>query len=188
MNKMIENKKKFILLVAMVMVLLIGGAYAWLQLSISGTKTNVLQAGTLSLKLDNETENGISLSDAYPMTEQEGLDTTVYKFTLKNEGTIDSNYSIYLDDLDLDTGKVRMDDSIVKYRFQKNEEESTTGFLASLGQSPNRLLDSGVIESKDSIDYQLQVWMDYSADNTQQGTTLKAHLRVEANQIIDVDD
>lgn len=183
MKKVIEEKKLFLVLVSVLIILVIGGTYAWLQISVPGNKSNVLHAGTLSLKLDNETENGISLTNAYPMTEQEGLNTTVYTFTLVNDGTLDSNYAIYLDDLDLSEGQIRMNDDIVKYRFQKNEEESTTGFVSSLGESSNRLLDSGVINAEESIDYQLQVWMDYEADNSQQGTTFKANLRIEANQL-----
>ena len=76
-----------------------------------------------------------------------------------------------------------MDDSIVKYNFQKNEESATTGTISSLGISPNRILDSGVIEKGKTIKYKLQVWMDYSADNSQQATTFSTQLRIEANQI-----
>ena len=121
--------------------------------------------------------------NAYPMTDQEGLNTTVYTFSLVNDGTMDSNYTVYLDDLDLDSTKTRMDDSIVKYNFQKNEESATTGTISSLGTSPNRILDTGVIEKGKTIKYKLQVWMDYSADNSQQATTFSTQLRIEANQV-----
>ena len=60
---------------------------------------------------------------------------------------------------------------------------ATTGTISSLGTSPNRILDSGVIEKGKTIKYKLQVWMDYSADNSQQATTFSTHLRIEANQI-----
>lgn len=178
-----ENKKKIILLVAVALILLMGTTYAWFNFTKSSEKTNVLHAGTLSLKLSEETEGGIFLTNAYPMTDQEGLNTTVYTFSLVNDGTMDSNYTVYLDDLDLDSTKIRMDDSIVKYNFQKNEESATTGTISSLGTSPNRILDSGVIEKGKTIKYKLQVWMDYSADNSQQATTFSAQLRIEANQI-----
>ena len=178
-----DQKKKIILLVAVALILLMGTTYAWLSFSKSSEKTNVLHAGTLSLKLSNETEGGISLSNAYPMTDQEGLNTTVYTFSLVNDGTIDSNYTVYLDDLDLDSGKIRMDDSIVKYNFQKDEESATTGTISSLGTSPNRVLDSGVIEKGKTVNYKLQVWMDYNADNSQQATSFKTQLRIEASQV-----
>ena len=45
-----EEKKKKVFLIGMsiflVLVLVIGGSYAWLTLSLRGTKTNVLKAGT----------------------------------------------------------------------------------------------------------------------------------------------
>lgn len=186
MKKIVENKKILLVLaVVVVLVLALGGTYAWIQFSLSSDKRNVLRAGTLSLKLDKETEDGIYLANAYPMTEEEGLATKIYTFTLVNDGDIDSNYSIYLDDLPLSEGKKRMDSHIVKYRFQKEEEQSTTGLVSSLGESPNRLLDSGVLPKKESINYQLQVWMDYEAGNSEQGTSFKANLRIEANQIAD---
>lgn len=184
MSKIIANKKykTLILLVAVLVILVIGSTYAWLQINVKSDKRQNLHAGTLSLKLSDETTNGISLTNAYPMTEQEGLNTTVYTFTLVNDGTIDSNYEIYLDDLELSEAQTQMDTNIIKYRFQKGEEQSTTGVLSSLGESPNRILDSGIIEKKESINYQLQVWMDYEADNSQQGTTFKSQLRIEASQ------
>lgn len=178
-----KQKREIVLLIVVALILMLGSTYALLNFRKNGEKTNVLRAGTLSLKLNEETADGISLTNAYPMTNQEGLSTTVYTFSLVNDGTVNSNYTVYLDDLDLDSTKTRMDDSIVKYNFQKNDSTSTIGTISSLGASPNRVLDSGVIEKGKTIKYKLQVWMDYSADNSQQATTFSTQLRIEANQV-----
>ena len=71
-----ENKNKKITkqLFALVLVLLVllGGTYAWLTLQVTGEKTNVLRAGTLSLVLDDTTSEGIKLEKAVPISDEKG--------------------------------------------------------------------------------------------------------------------
>ena len=96
-----EDKKKTnkltkqLFALALVLVLLIAGSYAWLTLQVTGNKTNILRAGTLKLTLDDTTSNGILLEKAVPMSDTKGKTTTEYTFTLQNSGSIASDYKIY---------------------------------------------------------------------------------------------
>ena len=71
-----ERKKqsipKQLFALALVLVVLLGGTYAWLTLQVNGEKTNVLRAGTLSLVLDDTTSEGIALEKAVPVTDVNG--------------------------------------------------------------------------------------------------------------------
>ena len=69
-----KNKKitKQLFTLALVLVVLLGGSYAWLTLTIDKTNTNVLRAGTLSLVLDDTTSEGIKLEKAVPISDEKG--------------------------------------------------------------------------------------------------------------------
>lgn len=189
-----NSKNKMIVFgIFLALILLIGGTYAWLTLRIDGKKTVRLHSGILSLKLDEEASEGISIKNAYPMTDIEGLATKGYDFTLTNDGNVPSNYTIYLVDLEIDSTKTRMSDSVVKYNLVKEELDSdgnslgnptdTKKLLSEIGANPNRILDSGVMQPGETYKYKLKTWMDYGADNSSQGTVFKTQIKVEGTQI-----
>ena len=173
-----EKNKKQIIAIALALVLLVGGSYAWLTLQVTGNKTNILRAGTLKLTLDDTTSNGILLEKAVPMSDTKGKTTTEYTFTLQNGGSIASDYKIYLDDVALSDGEIRLEDSKVKYQLTKNGEE-TVDLLDSLD---DKVLDSGTIEKNKTNTYSLRVWIDSDAGNEVMGKILSKELRVEATQ------
>ena len=178
-----EDKKKTnkltkqLFALALVLVLLIAGSYAWLTLQVTGNKTNILRAGTLKLTLDDTTSNGILLEKAVPMSDTKGKTTTEYTFTLQNTGTA-VGYTIYLDDVALTDGETQLEDSKVKYQLTKNGEE-TVALLSSLD---NKVIDTGTIDKNKTNTYSLRVWIDSSAENEVMGKILSKELRVEATQ------
>ena len=109
--KYLKEHKMSIFVIVSAVVMLIGLSYAWLQLTLRGQREiNIFAAGTLQLELDDTMTNGISVENAVPITDEEGKAQTAYTFTLTNKGTVDSDYTIYLDDLDLEEGQTRMSD------------------------------------------------------------------------------
>ena len=182
-NKQKQKKNLIVIIPLLLLILLvIGGSYAWLRLSITGDKTNKIVAGSLQLTLDDEASNGISLDKAIPMSDKDGLATTEYTFTLKNSGTINSDYTIYLDDEALDANDARMLDKYVKYSLVKNSD-TITDILTTTGVNPNRVLDTDTIVGGATNTYSLRVWIDSSADNKVMNTVFKTKLRIEANQV-----
>ncbi len=179
-----SNKKKLFMIgmsVLLILILVIGGTYAWFTLQLNGTKVNILKAGTLSLILNDENSVGISQEKAVPMLDEVGETLDPYHFTLENHSDIASEYTIYLDDIDLETDETRMTDSKVKYQLTKDETK-TTALLNTTGTHPNRVLDSGTIAGNTTITYDLRLWIDSDATNDVMGTTLKTKLRVVATQ------
>ena len=176
-----KNKKitKQLFALAFVLIVLVAGSYAWLTLTIDKTNTNVLRAGTLSLVLDDTTSNGIKLERAVPISDEKGKTGTEYTFTLQNKGTKAASYTIYLDDVALETNEKRMEDSKVKYQLTKNSKE-TVALLSTLS---DKVLDSGEIAGSTTNTYSLRVWIDSEAGNEVMGTILYKQLRVEATQV-----
>src|SRR5574344_1059859 len=181
MNKILKYKKE-ILAIAIVLILLISLSYAYFTLTLNVTKNVVLKTGNLSVTLDDSTASGINLDNAEPLSEEDGLKTTAYTFTITNNGTLNSDYIIYLDDSTLETGETRMSDSAIRYQLVKNSGSASTTLLSSTGTNPNRILSSGTIATGVTDTYTLRVWMDYNAGNDDQGKVLRAKLRVVANQ------
>ena len=177
-DKKLNKTTKQLFALALVLVVLLGGTYAWLTLQVTGEKTNVLRAGTLSLVLDDTTSEGIKLEKAVPISDEKGKTGTEYTFTLQNKGTKAASYTIYLEDVALETSETRMDDSKVKYQLTKNSKET----VALLNTLSDKVLDSGEIAGSTTNTYSLRVWIDSAAKNEVMGTILSKQLRVEATQ------
>ena len=178
MKDKIMSNKELIVAIAVVLVFLATCSYAWLTIRKISDKTNVLRAGTLSLVLDDTTSGGIKLEKAVPISDTKGKTGTEYTFTLQNKGTKAASYTIYLDDVALETNETRMDDSKVKYQLTKNSKE-TVALLSTLS---DKVLDSGEITGSTTNTYSLRVWIDSAAENEVMGTILSKQLRVEATQ------
>ena len=82
-DKKLNKTTKQLFALALVLVVLLGGTYAWLTLQVTGEKTNVLRAGTLSLVLDDTTSEGIKLEKAVPISDEKGKTGTEYTLHYK---------------------------------------------------------------------------------------------------------
>ena len=123
-SKWMREHKMSIFVIVSAVVMLIGLSYAWLQITLRGEREiNIFAAGSLQLELDDTMTNGIRVENAVPITDEEGKAQTAYTFTLTNKGTVDSDYTIYLDNLDLEEGQTRMPDDCIKYQLIKDGEE-----------------------------------------------------------------
>ena len=187
----VERNKKQIVAIALALVLLLGGTYAWLTLTLNGTKKVRIEAGTLSLVLDEG--DAINVEESVPMSDIDGLATTPYTFSLENNGNITSEYTIYLDDASIDSADTRFADSALKYSLKKNSGTSTTALLSTLANSDGkRVLETGKIEPGVTNTYSLNLWIKDDATNSDVQTTkdgqvvgnvFAGKLRIEASQI-----
>lgn len=182
-SKKNSQSKKTVIALAAALVLLIGGSFAWLTLTLTGTKNNVIKAGTLSLTLDDTTTEGINITEGVPVSDTTGLATTAYEFTLQNNGTIPSDFTIYLDDVALEDGETRMNDKYIKYSLIKDDGTPVTALLNTLGENPNRTLTTGNITAGTTNNYKLRLWIDSDADNAVMGTVFRGKIRIEASQV-----
>ncbi len=187
------NKYKFYLIgVASVLIIIaMGVSFAIFRISVTGNQSK-LRAGSLILNLDESTTDGISINPAYPLTDEEGKNTKSYIFTLENNGTMDADYTIYLEDITTATNK--MAHSIIRFNLKKQLYDSTgtlkgsqpSDKLDSLTNITNEkgeiVLDGGTMASGEKTTYTLNIWMDYNAGNEYQGTSFKGKLRIDGSQ------
>ena len=171
-----RNKKeyaKIIVLAVFLLVITIGGSYALFQTTIKGNKQTEVVAGTL--KVEYEDKNTISLNNASPLTDVEGLNQEPYTFTVRNIGTLNGKYTIYLEEREGNT----LDKSNIKYSIKEGEGDWSSPVLLSSGLvlKENRILEKGEEET-----YQIKMWLKEDATNEVQGQTYKAKVVVNVVQ------
>ena len=182
MKDVIKNNKKIIIIgVFIIVLLLIGITYAYLRTTLEGQKEYVIRAGTLDLVLGEGNE--LTLEKQIPIEDEEGMSLDGFTFSLTNNGNIESDYTIYLDDIALDEGESRILDSSIRYSLTRNEEVFMTRNMTTMGSNPNRRVDFGTIGVDETINYTLRIWIDYDATTSDaSGKTFKGKLRVVATQ------
>ena len=176
-----RNKKILTVAIAIILILLIGIAYAYLRTTLEGQEEYVIRVGTLDLVLTEDNE--LTLGKQIPIEDSEGMSLNGFSFSLTNNGNIETDYTIYLDDIPLDEGETRMPDSAIRYSLTKNDEVFSAKNLTTMGSDPNRRVDFGTIGVDETINYTLRIWIDYDATTEEAGgKTFKGKLRVVATQ------
>lgn len=169
----IKAYKGIIFFSLILLVIVIGTSYALFSTVKTSKETVEVEAGTFKISfLDS---NYINLENAYPMTDEEGLNTSGYKFTITNEGTLNGKYNISLEEKEENT----LDKSYIKYSIKEGDGTWSTPALLSNGII---LTDNKQLNSTDHIDYELKLWLDEDAPNEVQGKKYQAKIVVSATQ------
>ena len=184
MKQVIKDNKKIILIaIFIIFILLIGIAFAYLVTTLYGEKEYLVRAGSLGLRL--EESNELTLEKLIPIEDSEGMSLDGFNFSLVNNGNIETDYTIYLDDIPLDEGETRMPDSAIRYSLTRDNVVGNADDLTNMGTNPNRVVDTGTIEPDQTINYTLKIWIDYDATTEEaSGKTFKGKLRVVAKQSV----
>jgi len=190
------REKVFCVIIAILVFIIFGLSYAYLARGVLGKKRYEIDAGMLSLKI-NDGENNISLDNAYPMTSEEGLEQTPFLFSIENDGDKESLYTVYLIDDEIEVGRDRLDDKDLDYylvREPNTTKEVQSGHLTELKtktitvsnkEVTGRVLDTGTISKGNTKSYSLRVWLDYETGNDAMGKVFSVKLYVVADQIKD---
>ena len=181
MDKDIEIKKKkrklsiyYGLLVTVICI--IGVSFAWFRLYLSQNENNTIASRTCFNTTLTEDTSKISLTDAFPITDEDGLKQTPFTFTIKNNCnsyvkvyiTIDSTYRE-------STNTSYLKDNYMKVNI--SPKGTTTGKSVILGSQTltdlenNRkgyIIVSTGLKANEEKSYDLRIWMD-SAVTTEQG-------------------
>ena len=176
-----------IYMITLSIILLMGTSYALLRSSHQGENTYTMNVGTLQVTFVDSETNALTLENAYPMTDSEGISqSTIYKFSIENNGDTDNNYEINLLDMDISENQTRMSDSIIKYRLQKENEFDNVDLVSNLANASNdsKVLDTGTLLKGEKEIYTLQVWIDESADKSIAGQVFGKKIEIVATQIV----
>lgn len=176
-----RNKVILIVLLIILIIVIIALSYAAFRFMGMGQRENVVTLGTLELTLTEG--NTINLEDTYPISDSEGLALDGYDFTLENTGTADVDYVIYLDNVEIQSPDVKLDDMYLKYSFDKNDSIGTAEYLESLGEDGSRILDQGTLSHGEENSYVLRVWPTTEIDGDFGGQVWKGKLRITGDQV-----
>ena len=176
-----DKKKESIILSIILLCLIliaVGMSYAFLKTSFFGAKTSVLKVGSLSLVLDETSGNAITVEDGTPMYDSEGVKQDNYfTFALKNNGVIDSAYTIYLEDQPLDNGDIRVGQSYVHYNLEKD-----SSILPAKALEGDQAIDKGIIKKKQTINYKMRLWFASDIPQSEENKVFKAKLNIVGSQ------
>lgn len=181
MENLRKNNKVLVIMLLAFVIVIIALTAAVFSYSKPGTVANKITLGKLELTLTEG--NAIALNDTYPMTDDDGKKLTGFTFSLKNTGSTVSTYSIYLDDVSVDSGDTRLNDKYIKYSFTKDSVVGAAKPLTDLGTNQQRVLDTGTIAKDTTINYNLKLWVTSDIDADIGGQVWKGKLRIEGEQV-----
>ena len=176
MKSKINKQTMFLIILLVILVFIILGiSYAFLQTSFFANKDSVLKVGSLSLVLDESEGNAITVSADGPLSDSEGVNLdNYYSFKLINNGKVASSYTIYLDNQPLDDGDVRIDQKYVHYSLERDNSNNIAKALTG-----EQKLESGIINSGQTINYKLRLWFSSDMTAEEENKVFKAKLRIE---------
>ncbi len=132
-------------------MLTFGVSFAFINLTIFGSKQQVVNAGNLDLVLD-EDENNLYIENALPMYDEVGMIQEAFTFRITNKTSMDTAYILKLEEITVGEPLARED---VKYGLTKNKE-TTINFVSNI---VDNVIDEGIILGNETIEYELRLWI-----------------------------
>ena len=173
-----NNTKKLKLYYGLLVIVLciIGVSFAWFRLYLSQTENNTIASRTCFNTTLTEDTSKISLTDAFPISDEDGLKQSPFTFTIKNNCnsyvkvyiTIDSTYRE-------STNTSYLKDNYMKVNI--SPKGTTTGKSVILANQTltdlennkkGYIIVSTGLKSNEEKSYDLRIWMDSSV-TTEQG-------------------
>ncbi len=115
-------KKKIILTILLILLIItigLGSTYAYWQ-KTSITTNNIIKSDCLDVEFEENIDNSnITLTSAYPMSDEEGIEGKYYSFTLRNKCNNKVKVNINIDTLKDST----LDEKYIKYNLERNVTE-----------------------------------------------------------------
>ncbi len=171
-----EKKKRTILYGLLVTVLvLIGVTYAYYRITKTQTNSNVIGTRTcLDTTLTEETSE-IALSDAFPISDEDGLKQTPFTFTLTNNCDSYVKVTIALvSEYRTSTNTAYLKDNYVKSNLSTkgtNDGSSVILSTLSLGEvdtnTQGYVLKTTGLKNKEAKSFDLRLWLDSETTNEQ---------------------
>lgn len=172
-----KNKKttRLVLIIASIVLALIAvisTTQAYFSSDTYANNPNEYQSGILSIEAISKSNN-ISLDNTLPMSDTEGLTTTPYVFTIKNNGNVDYKFDVKL----LATSDDTFDSQYIKLQVD-NEGVSTLSFLTNSIIKKDVVLYAG-----ETIDISVRIWLSENTKNTQIGKSFNSKIVIDGQSM-----
>lgn len=169
------NKKKIMIIVSsiiLVLVALFTTTYSLFYKEDVAANPSNYSTGILQIEATSLSDT-ISLDSALPMTDEEGIETTPYVFSIKNTGNVDYKFDVKL----LSTSSNTINSQYIKL----NIDNGNPVVLSSL---TNSIIKSNVVvKAKESINITLRVWLSKDTPNTEIGKTFNSQIVIDGQSI-----
>ena len=156
-----SQKKKIILGIGVIALLLItiGVSYAYWQFITKQTSVNTIGTSCLNVTLTDVT-SAIKLEDTYPISDEDGMATTPYTFTITN--TCDSfiSYEVLLGVTEDTTMNSAYLDAVLDYNGIQTLDTYPNFDSILEGYKEVKVLQKGSLSGGDEVTYNLRLWMD----------------------------
>ena len=165
-----SKKIKFVVLSILMFLIisLIGISFSYWRFGSIQNDKNMAGSKCFKVNITNESE-AITLNDLHPITDEEGLKSSSYSFTIENTCDTYAMYQVNLEDILDDTITKRLNNKYIKISLNDgtpkvlNTYQSVTPTINNADASFK--LTSGSLSPKgsnnDSVNYNLKLWMDY---------------------------
>ena len=191
-----KNKRTIVVIVmciALVLTFTVLISYAYWRISQTQTGTNTINGACLSIRLEeyyDENDNlieGLTLENAWPISDQEGSAQEGYQFKVVNECEEDLTYQVILDSLEVSGGrinpefvKVELDDKSIR-RYGRLEDAPETDEYPTIA---HKKVYTGTILGNDEVEHTIKLWISEDSTNDDIGKAFSSKIRVEAGQQI----
>ena len=159
---------------------LVGSSYAIFSDVSDQGDYNTVTAGTLQLSYEDT--QSLSLSNLYPVSDVEGMTGEGYTFTVRNIGTLPSDYKVMIQD---DEAMIQADgcsDHLMPKANIKISVDGGTPFLLSSIEESNYMITTGNLQPGESVTHVVKVWIDEASGNEILGTHFHGKVVVEGIQ------
>lgn len=151
----------------------LGNSFGWFTSTTKGKTGNDVEAAVFEVSYEGG-KDAISLENAYPIPDSEGLQTTPYQFKVTNKGTVAAVYQLTLSEHSITS----LDRNFLKYTLKKNDgEESAPIVLSNLTLIENQTLEPGQSDT-----YELKVWLKEDATNDAMGKRWVSKVQVVSRE------
>jgi uncharacterized protein YcnI len=161
-----NNKKlRWIMVIVLILIIIvIGVAYAFWSLTDNQKKGNKIATACIKITYEEDADSAINLEDAYPLSDEDGLNQTPYTFKITNSCSKSVKYSVNLDILtDLeDPSSLELD--YVKVDLNGNSSSILSSYDTTFTSVSNaftsKKLYVGELSGNESKSFELRLWLD----------------------------
>ncbi len=185
-----EKKKKKIWIIGglvLCLVAVIGITFAFFSTGGTQDTANTFTSGCLNIEL-TDASSSIKLTNTYPISDVEGVDSTSYDFTIRNTCDTSTNYSINLESLNQVSNSLNAD--YIKVSLSSDTFDNVISKLSTNTKATPELdgayeaytLYTGNLGANETKTYHLKLWIDYNATVEQAANkTYSSKINVIAN-------
>ena len=167
-------------------------SYALWRVKDVQTGTNEILGACLQIELE-ENETGFTMENAWPISDEEGINLDGYHFNVINTCEEAVTYQIVLDSLEVTSEEQRMNPEYIKVELDNRAIRRYSDLLESSNEDINyipiasKLVYTGTIPAKEDningkVSHTIKTWISEDSPNSEIGKEFKSKVRIIAGQ------